>query len=411
MPINVEDLLNNAEVNDIITIPAGVYEVSGANIKVPITLIGEGRVIFQSPITEADTVAFRYSGGSGVTEPMARFHVENIDFYDYTGQGAIEIFPGFLTGAGDTERLSIHGCSFENCTTCIYGAYDEDTEIIGSIDYLDMRDISMRNVDRGIFMSTMFRYCALTDSSVIGATNQAVSIGQATPMSPDPDSEFQNILVDGCDIEDVVNGSVMQAMLLLGHSVKVANSHFKNNKVVPPYGTPVTHNSNYVSVYTKASKVIITNNDFLDAAGIIIKNAPELIDPDNTSEAIITNNIMDSHLVPVLADGTIPIEADEWGVQAISSTGAGSMIVMGNMIFGMEVTIPVVTNRSIFVNNMFFRTPLTKHFGRLGREAIFHESQNRDKHDIRGNVYDPTQQVDTGVFWRPVVKDGFEEES
>lgn len=400
MPLNVKALLENAEINETIIIPPGTYVVSKARITVPLTLIGEGRVVFQGLTGNSDT-GVSYRGGAGVTEPMARFHVENINFENYDGI-ALGWAPGFLTGGGDTERISIHNCSFENCDTCIHGDYNTDPDLFGDIDYIDMRDIEMRNVDRGILMLSTFRYCALTNSSVTNATNQAVFLGNTTARSPDPDSEFENILVDGCIIENVTNATVMQALLMFGHSVKVTNTHFKDNVAFPG---PVGHTSHYASVYTKASKVIATGNTFLDAAGLILKGAPNLVDPDNTTEAIVTGNIFDSHLVPVDGNGVVD-PAKTWGVQALSSTTPGSVIFTNNMVLGMEVILPTFTNRSIIANNIFFRTPLTGHFAKIGREAIFHESASRDKHDIRDNIFDSTQLVDTGVYWHPSLDSG-----
>ena len=95
--IDLRNRLNNATPHEYIPVSPGTYEISWATIKVPITLVGIGRVVFKNPVGSKPVRAFRYSGGAQGDE-KAYFHCENINFEGYNR--AIEIYPGYRTGYG-----------------------------------------------------------------------------------------------------------------------------------------------------------------------------------------------------------------------------------------------------------------------------------------------------------------------
>lgn len=386
--------LNNAIPHEYIQVSPGTYEIGWCTIKVPVTLVGIGRVVFKNPVGSKPVRAFRYSGGAQGDE-KAYFHCENINFEGYNR--AIEIYPGHRTGAGNSEKVSIIGCEFDNCERAIYGAYSADRNVLGIIDFVEFRNLKLRNSgNRAIAFGSPFRYGVVTDTSILGANQIAISMGVPTPRSPDPAAEFQNILVDRCEVENVSDDHKVQAILLMGRSIKVTNSHFGNNRVLPPYGIKVAHTSQHCSIYTKGSQVQVSGCDFHTAAGVMIKGSGY---NDRPAQAIITGNFFNSTLGSTTSY-TLN-EADRWGVQAVSVT-SGNILVSNNRIYGMEIAVGSGDGRAIIADNTFRKSIIVRHWDHTAKTVIHYNSIDQNQHDIRGNSFDP-ESTDNPVYWRPII--------
>lgn len=386
VPMDLADRLNNAVAHEIIEVPRGVYEINWCTVKVPITLVGHGRVIVKN-VASVAARALRFSG-------EGYFHCHNLQFHGF--KRAIELYPGFRTGAGDSEIISINDCTFDDCLTGIYGAYSSNHDVLGSINRLKMKNLTIRNSSHhGISIGCRSKHTSLLDSYVDGSLETAVRLGIATPRSPNPDDDFQNIRINGCDIRNTKSDHKVQAVLLMGRSIRVSDTHFEDNKVVPPYGIPVGHTSQHCSIYTKGSQVLVSGCDFHRAAGVMIKKAH-----DKAAKATITNNFFNSDLGSV--DEYTLNEAEKWGVQAVSCTTA-DLIVAHNRIYGMEMAIGSIAGRSIVKDNKFRDNVVTEHWAHVGRTSIHWNSIDPNIHDVKDNDFDPSI-TDSPWYWRPLVQ-------
>ncbi len=374
--------LNNATPHQVIEVPSGVYDIYDCHIKVPITLVGGSRTIFKNRNDNPQKRAFRFRG-------QGYFHCENINFLNY--HNAIELYPGYQNGAGDSDFINLENCTFNNCHTAILGGYSSDSNKIGGINRLLIKNLRVTNSrGYGIFIICRYKYALLSDIYVDGASQSAIVMGVPVPRSSNPDKEFGNVVISRCDIRNVTDERKVQALLLRGRSIRVVDTHFENNIVIPTSSSaPVGHTSSYASIYTKGKQILISGCDFHNSAGVMIKKTA---DP-HISQAIITNNMFNSDIDPLYN------EANQWGVQAVSCT-TGQLTVAHNKVFGMEVVLGRFTRRSIVKDNLFRETPITKHWGNKGRTAITHHSVCEHFHDIKENDFDLTS--DNPIYWHPL---------